>query len=336
MTAAAQQAPVQAINSHGIGGSEIGTAIGLNKYRQPLSLWMEKTGRAPSFEGNEATKWGHRHEPNIRIEYMERHQVAMYVPSESLYHPTLTWMRATPDGIVLDVSSDPPVWRYCVQMKAPGGRQMWRWPESGVIADVPIEYLCQVAWECAVTDLPRCDLAVLLTNNDYREYTYERDLDFERDLIEAGQAFWDCVEADTPPAVDASKEWKRYLEEQAARAVRRGVVVPRSDATDEIADALRKAVRKHRKAEERMDGLKNDLRKVLVEAGADALDSALGTFTWRQNKSGTKTDWMAVALELAANRDADFDALVKRHTTTTPGARPFLVPRSFHKPEGDA
>lgn len=323
----------QTINSFGIGASEIAAAVGLNRYHPPLSLWLDKTGRTSGFDGNEATWWGHVHEPGIRRKYIERHQVAMYVPAESLYHPTLKWMRATPDGIVVDVSTGPPRWLYCVQMKAPGGRQMYRWPESGEIADVPIEYLCQVAQECTVTDLPRCDLATLLTNNDYREYTYHRDVDFERDLTEAGAEFWACVERDEPPPVDASKAWADYLEEQAARAVKRGVIAPRSPTTDQLAADLYEAHREKVRALERFDGLKHQAEQVLVRAGADVLDTDLGAFTWRTNKDGTSTDWEAIARELGADR-SDFAEVRQRHTTATRGARVFRLPKAFHKPEG--
>ena len=34
-----------AVRQSGIGGSDAAAAIGLNPYKSPLSLWMEKTGR---------------------------------------------------------------------------------------------------------------------------------------------------------------------------------------------------------------------------------------------------------------------------------------------------
>jgi predicted phage-related endonuclease len=40
--------------------------------------------------------------------------------------------------------------------------------------------------------------------------------------------------------------------------------------------------------------------------------------TWKNNKDGSKTDWQAVATELAAPRE-----LIAKHTKTTTGARPF-------------
>lgn len=43
----------------GIGSSEVGTILGVNKYETPLELWMRKTGRAPAKEMSEAMDMGH-------------------------------------------------------------------------------------------------------------------------------------------------------------------------------------------------------------------------------------------------------------------------------------
>ena len=52
---------------NGIGGSDAGTVLGLNKYKTNIELWEEKTGRAKSeFTGNEATRYGHDAEEHIR------------------------------------------------------------------------------------------------------------------------------------------------------------------------------------------------------------------------------------------------------------------------------
>ena len=54
----------------GIGGSDAGTIVGVNKYNSPLQLWSEKTHTTPrTFTGNSATKWGHILEPVIAEAY---------------------------------------------------------------------------------------------------------------------------------------------------------------------------------------------------------------------------------------------------------------------------
>ena len=41
-----------------VGGSEISTVLGLNKYKTKYDLAKEKSGLAPGFTGNMATYWG--------------------------------------------------------------------------------------------------------------------------------------------------------------------------------------------------------------------------------------------------------------------------------------
>ena len=41
-----------------IGGSDAASVIGMNPYKSAYSLWAEKTGKIPEFEGNLATDVG--------------------------------------------------------------------------------------------------------------------------------------------------------------------------------------------------------------------------------------------------------------------------------------
>lgn len=42
----------------GIGGSDASVVCGINKYKSPIELWMEKTNRLPYQEAGEAAYWG--------------------------------------------------------------------------------------------------------------------------------------------------------------------------------------------------------------------------------------------------------------------------------------
>ena len=53
------------LRTTGIGGSDAGAILGLNKYSTPLSVYLAKKDFA-SFEGNKATEWGNILEDPIR------------------------------------------------------------------------------------------------------------------------------------------------------------------------------------------------------------------------------------------------------------------------------
>jgi predicted phage-related endonuclease len=97
--------PPQERTDHGVGASSAAAAIGVSEYRSRLDAWLEATGRVAGFAGNERTQWGQVLEPVIRAHYVELHAVTVHVPPQSLFHREHSFIRATPDGIVLGVTT---------------------------------------------------------------------------------------------------------------------------------------------------------------------------------------------------------------------------------------
>ena len=60
----------------GIGSSDAAAAVGLNPYKSPLELWMEKTGRvahddvSPGFD--DPRYWGTLLEPYVAVAYQQK------------------------------------------------------------------------------------------------------------------------------------------------------------------------------------------------------------------------------------------------------------------------
>lgn len=50
----------------GIGGSDASIVCGLNKYKSPLELWMDKLGMLEVTESGESAYWGSILEPIVR------------------------------------------------------------------------------------------------------------------------------------------------------------------------------------------------------------------------------------------------------------------------------
>ncbi len=53
----------------GLGGSDIGAILGMSKYRTPVDVWAEKTGRAAPAESNLAMRFGTYAEQFVAEEY---------------------------------------------------------------------------------------------------------------------------------------------------------------------------------------------------------------------------------------------------------------------------
>ena len=211
MSAAEGTSPSQTILHEGIGASQAAAAVGLDPWTPPIALYERLLGLAPEGEGDDkpAFRWGKLLEQPIRLAYVETTGVTIYVPPTSLFHPERAWVRASPDGIVVDPQSlepgEPPAreyWLYGFEAKTADAFAADQWGPAGT-DEVPLQYICQIAWSQHVTGLERWDLAVLIGGRDFRIYTIHRDLELEAELVAGVTAFWqDHVLAGIPPEPD--------------------------------------------------------------------------------------------------------------------------------------
>lgn len=67
-----------------LGGSDVGAVLGMNTYSSPYTIWAEKTGKIPSFEGNEWTRLGNDLEGYVAQRFAE-------VSGLKVMNDTSTW-----------------------------------------------------------------------------------------------------------------------------------------------------------------------------------------------------------------------------------------------------
>lgn len=171
------------LRKQGIGSSEIAAVCGIDKYRTPLDVYLEKLGLVESFQGNNFTYWGTKLEKPIAEHYAETNLVEL-IEVGTLVHPECSFILATPDRIVHEDG----VWKKCLEVKTANA---WSKKSWGVGSDeIPENYFAQCQWEMLVTGLNECDLAVLIGGNDYREYQIKRDDELLGILVEKATVFW--------------------------------------------------------------------------------------------------------------------------------------------------
>lgn len=67
----------------------------------------------------------------------------------------------------------------------------------------------------AITNLERCDVAVLFGNSDFRIYEVYRDKELEDLIIAKAAAFWmDHVQADTPPPAQSESDYQTLFKKE--------------------------------------------------------------------------------------------------------------------------
>ena len=82
----------------GIGGSDASVICGINKYKSPVELWLEKTGQLPYSEAGEAAYWGTQLEALVRNEFTKRTGIEVNTVSQISQHDAYPFMLANLDG----------------------------------------------------------------------------------------------------------------------------------------------------------------------------------------------------------------------------------------------
>ncbi len=179
-----------------IGGSDVGAILGLSRFRSPLDVWMEKTGKDVKYLDSLPLRFGSFAESFIAAEYSRSTGLEL-IHDESIHiHPEYSFMSAHVDRLVLENRSIP---SRILECKTANPFSTSEWGEVGS-DEVPMSYLCQCIWYMAITNLDRVDLAVLFGNSDFRIYEITRDIDLEKMVIQKAEVFWqEHVLEDIPP-----------------------------------------------------------------------------------------------------------------------------------------
>ncbi len=312
----------------GIGGSDISVVLGLNPYRTPFELWLDKTGRSEpehSADSLERMYWGTEMEDLVAKRYASEHGIKVQRINSLMQHPDCPIALANVDRVVLNDGTHA---RWTGE-QVKGARAVLEcktahalalnspdWGDAGT-DQVPMHYFMQCMWYLGITGLPYADLAVLFGGQKFQTYTIGFERELFQDMLQAADEWWTRhIINDLPPDPQSEAEARQ----------RWSVSHPGKDlivSADVAAavDQLGKIKREIKRYEEEEQRLKD----LILPAFGDAESiSYLGRklATWKQNKPSSKTDWKATACELGDRLDPEIFALVRdAHTTETPGAR---------------
>jgi putative phage-type endonuclease len=187
-----------------IGGSDIGAILGLSRFRSPLEVWMEKTGKETKKLDSLPLRFGSFAEEFVASEYARATGFRL-IHDESIYiHPEHAFMSAHMDRFVLDGSASSPT--RILECKTAHPFSSGDWGEIGS-DEVPMSYLCQCIWYMAIASINQVDLAVLFGNSDFRIYQIARDAELETVILQKASLFWnDYVLKDIPPPAQSEAD----------------------------------------------------------------------------------------------------------------------------------
>lgn len=201
--------------TNSIGGSEIGSIAGYNKYGSALTVFNDKLGLGKKFEGNIHTLFGNRMEPHIREWVQEDFEKDTNIKLNTYEYPFMMvdkeneYFSANIDGIGI-LETDYTYWenRDTGEIKyIPAGemfgleiktgseflKKMWAGEE------IPDSYYCQCQWYMGVTGL-KYFLIIYLLGKEVKWKVVPRNEEDIKDLKEIGKDFWgNHVLAKLPP-----------------------------------------------------------------------------------------------------------------------------------------
>lgn len=182
---------------HGIGGSDAAAIAGLNKWKSPVAVWLDKTGQIEPEEPGEAAFWGTKLEEVVARHFAEVTGFKVQRRNAILQHQDHDFMLANLDRVILD----PERGRGVLEIKTTSAYNKDAWEDD----HVPDEYMIQIQHYLGVTGLAYAYVAVLIGGQHYKHRLIPRDDDIVNYLVQIESDFWQKVVNRTPPEMDGSK-----------------------------------------------------------------------------------------------------------------------------------
>ena len=280
----------------GIGGSDASVVCGINKYKSPVELWMDKTGQIPPQEAGEAAYWGTQLESIVRAEFTKRTGIEVTKPDVILQSEEHPFMLANLDGIC----EVPDIGTCIFEAKTASAYKAGEWEDT-----IPDEYQLQVQHYMAVTGYAGTYIAVLIGGNTFRWKFVERDEELISMLIELEADFWNHVQDGTPPPLDGSNASAKFLSERFPSST------PKSHIT--LPDTAADLLTQYDEACEQLETITEQKQKA-----ENLLKEMMG-----DNEVGTTGDrvitWKSVAQERLDSKTlkAEHPSLCKKYTNKT-------------------
>jgi len=282
-----------------IGGSEVGSIMGVNSFESRYVLWYRKAGFLGKTEevANPLFEWGHRLEPVVAEKFADVHPEFDVQVSGSWVHQDRPWHGANPDRLlayklnyideagndcadVMDVEA-------VLEIKTSMSGYGW---ENDMC---PVKYVLQLRWYMECFGLEYGYLVVLASLGDYREFLVPRDVSKPvvsmqtgaeewysaggQEMLDAAEEFYlslpgKLTPEGTPPPIDGGNDTYQMIRERHPDIVNSDIEV-----TQDLAEELKAALEAEKAAiaeAKRMKSVMLDLmgknRRAIIPSGDPA------------------------------------------------------------------
>lgn len=177
-----------------IGGSDIAAVMGLSRWKTPLSLWAEKTGRIQNDLSNfEAAEIGTELEEYVSRKFTKKTGIPLRVDNRTFKHPEYEYMVVHIDRWVIKQDA-------VFEAKTCSAYKEKEWAGE----DIPTEYVLQLNWALGIVGKKIGYIAVLIGGQKFIYKQIEFDLGLFEKQVAAAKNFWESfVLLDLAPVAQA-------------------------------------------------------------------------------------------------------------------------------------
>ncbi len=283
------------LRKRGIGGSDAAAVCGLNRWRGPLDVYLDKTSTHQEEIDNDSMYWGRIMEPVLRKEFSKRIDLKVEEVPFMFCYKEYPFMLANIDGIVHEADGSVSL----LEIKTANGYAAKDW-ENGL----PQEYYIQIQHYLAVCDLQKAYICVLIGGNDFRYEVIDRDEETIQMLIAMESSFWNehIIGKNPPPADCTSSNALNSLYPES-----NGTIIILPDEADKLISSI-----------EEIKQMEDDLKEGKAEA-ENRLKSIMKDAECGKTPSGYTVRWKnSITNRLDTTKlKADEPELVSKYTKAT-------------------
>lgn len=255
-----------------LGASDAPVIMGLDPWRSPLAVWVEKRVGPQETEESEPMYWGNRLEGVVADEYTTRtaRETWQYDPFDIVVSRERTWQAATIDRFV--GGERPGV----LEVKTASAYRAGDWTDAA-----PMHYQIQLQHQLAVTDYQWGSLAVLIGGQQFRFADIERDDELIAEMLEREETFWKSVVsgAEPPASLASDADLIRARYEQPLD----GLVVDLPFEAQDLDEELQELKSRQSQLEDRIKVTTARLQQMLGDAEVGVLPNGV-RYSWRVQK----------------------------------------------------
>lgn len=266
------QARLQDITS-----TEVSALYDLSPYRTEFDLYQEKKNQTiVEISDNERMFWGRNLESAIAHGAAETmgwdiSKFDVYMRNENRLGSSFDYkIRSVEDGDgILEIKN----------VDAVAYRQNWK--DDGVNIEGPEHIELQIQHQMEVANLDWTALVCLVGGNTQKIIYRDRDRQIGKDLTEKVKAFWDRVDAGTPPKIDYLRD-AEYIIKKLRNQADAGIVLAADEDMDKLIDEYYTVSREYYSLSKTKDAIKAQILD--LSQNASKIISANGTISCGMSK----------------------------------------------------